>query len=96
MQLVYTPADGSAPTTLDVYDFKAGGVAMAMYNTDEVGAALFRSLQLPLTAGVRYEIVDYWLRTRLVQDGFGQEDASREQTILCSFQEYISKRWGTI
>lgn len=35
LQLVYTPADGGAPTTLDVYDFKGKGVAMAMYNTDE-------------------------------------------------------------
>jgi len=35
LQLVYTPADGSAPTTLNVYDFKGKGVAMSMYNTDE-------------------------------------------------------------
>jgi len=35
LQLVYSPADGSAPTTLDVYDFKGKGVAMSMYNTDE-------------------------------------------------------------
>ncbi|KAJ2919666.1 hypothetical protein MD484_g684, partial [Candolleomyces efflorescens] len=35
LQLVYTPADGSEPTTLNVYDFKAPGVAMSMYNTDE-------------------------------------------------------------
>ncbi|ETW77385.1 hypothetical protein HETIRDRAFT_37241 [Heterobasidion irregulare TC 32-1] len=35
LQLVYTPADGAAPTTLDVYDFQGRGVAMAMYNTDE-------------------------------------------------------------
>ncbi|KAL4072184.1 isocitrate dehydrogenase [Scleroderma citrinum] len=35
LQLVYTPADGGAPITLDVYDFKGKGVAMAMYNTDE-------------------------------------------------------------
>ncbi|KAI0089550.1 putative isocitrate dehydrogenase [Irpex rosettiformis] len=35
LQLVYTPADGSAPTTLNVYDFKGKGVAMAMYNTDD-------------------------------------------------------------
>ncbi|TEB25547.1 isocitrate dehydrogenase [Coprinellus micaceus] len=35
LQLVYTPADGSAPVSMNVYDFKAGGVAMAMYNTDE-------------------------------------------------------------
>nr|CAJ2468302.1 unnamed protein product [Leishmania braziliensis] len=33
LQLVHTPADGSAPTTLDVYDFKSEGVGMAMYNT---------------------------------------------------------------
>lgn len=35
LQMVYTPADGSAPTTLDVYNFKGPGVAMSMYNTDE-------------------------------------------------------------
>lgn len=35
LQLVYTPTDGSAPTTLNVYDFKGPGVAMSMYNTDE-------------------------------------------------------------
>lgn len=36
LQLVYSPADGSAPTTLDVYNFKGKSVAMSMYNTDEV------------------------------------------------------------
>jgi isocitrate dehydrogenase len=36
LQLVYTPADGSEKTTMNVYDFKGRGVAMAMYNTDEV------------------------------------------------------------
>jgi isocitrate dehydrogenase len=35
LQLVYTPADGSKATTLNVYDFKGPGVAMSMYNTDE-------------------------------------------------------------
>ncbi|KAL1413453.1 Isocitrate dehydrogenase [NADP], mitochondrial precursor (Oxalosuccinate decarboxylase) [Vanrija albida] len=35
LQLVYTPADGGKPTSLDVYDFKGKGVAMSMYNTDE-------------------------------------------------------------
>ncbi|KAF9788116.1 isocitrate dehydrogenase [Thelephora terrestris] len=35
LQLVFTPEDGSAPTTLNVYDFKGKGVAMSMYNTDE-------------------------------------------------------------
>ncbi|KPI88102.1 putative isocitrate dehydrogenase [NADP] mitochondrial precursor [Leptomonas seymouri] len=33
LQLVHTPADGSAPTVLDVYDYKGEGVGMAMYNT---------------------------------------------------------------
>ncbi|CCA77827.1 probable isocitrate dehydrogenase [NADP] precursor [Serendipita indica DSM 11827] len=35
IQLVYTPKDGGKPTTMDVYDFKGPGVAMAMYNTDD-------------------------------------------------------------
>uniref|UniRef100_A0A0G4HYE3 Isocitrate dehydrogenase [NADP] n=2 Tax=Chromera velia TaxID=505693 RepID=A0A0G4HYE3_9ALVE len=34
LQLVYTPKGGS-PQTWDVFDFKSGGVAMAMYNTDD-------------------------------------------------------------
>ena len=36
LQLVYTPKDGKEPTVMDVYDFKGKGVAMSMYNTDEV------------------------------------------------------------
>jgi isocitrate dehydrogenase len=35
LQLVYTPEGGGEKTTMDVYDFKGKGVAMAMYNTDE-------------------------------------------------------------
>merc|ERR1719245_70520 len=30
-----TPHDGSEPTEVEVFDFKAGGVALSMYNTDE-------------------------------------------------------------
>jgi isocitrate dehydrogenase len=41
LQLVYTPTEGEK-TVMEVYDFKGKGVAMAMYNTDEVGAALER------------------------------------------------------
>ena len=36
LELVYSPADGGAPTRINVYDFKSPGVALAMYNTDEV------------------------------------------------------------
>lgn len=36
LQMVFTPADGSAPVTMDVFEFTgAGGVGMTMYNTDE-------------------------------------------------------------
>ena len=36
LQLVYTPQSGSEKTVLDVYEFEGAGVAMSMYNTDEV------------------------------------------------------------
>lgn len=33
--MVFTPTDGSAPQKYEVFDFKAPGVAMGMYNTEE-------------------------------------------------------------
>ena len=37
-EMTFTPADGSKPQTYHVFDFpKDGGIAMGMYNTDEVG-----------------------------------------------------------
>ncbi|CEP61628.1 isocitrate dehydrogenase (NADP(+)) IDP1 LALA0_S03e07184g [Lachancea lanzarotensis] len=35
LELVHKPADGSEPEVMQVYDYKAPGVALAMYNTDE-------------------------------------------------------------
>ena len=35
LTITYTPEDGSAPQTFEVFNFKADGVALAMYNTDE-------------------------------------------------------------
>ena len=35
LTMVFTPADGSAATTHEIFDFPAGGVAMGMYNLDE-------------------------------------------------------------
>ncbi|KAF9516964.1 hypothetical protein BS47DRAFT_1359952 [Hydnum rufescens UP504] len=35
LQLVFTPKDGGKPEVLEVFDFEAPGVAMAMYNTDQ-------------------------------------------------------------
>ena len=33
--MVFTPADGSDKTTLEVFNFPGAGVMMGMYNTDE-------------------------------------------------------------
>jgi isocitrate dehydrogenase len=35
LTLKFTPSDGGQPMELEVYDFPAGGVAMAMYNLDD-------------------------------------------------------------
>jgi isocitrate dehydrogenase len=35
LTMTFTPADGSEPMELNVFDFPAGGVAMAMYNLDD-------------------------------------------------------------
>jgi isocitrate dehydrogenase len=35
LSLTFTPADGGAPVTRDVFDFPGGGVALGMYNLDE-------------------------------------------------------------
>jgi len=34
-KMIYRPANGGEPTTMEVYDYKAAGVMMGMYNTDE-------------------------------------------------------------
>ncbi|MBN8827122.1 MAG: NADP-dependent isocitrate dehydrogenase [Sphingobacteriia bacterium] len=35
LTLTFTPSDGSAPITKDVYEFTGGGVALGMYNVDK-------------------------------------------------------------
>jgi isocitrate dehydrogenase len=35
LTMTFTPTDGGAPTTYDVFDFPESGVAMGMYNLDE-------------------------------------------------------------
>lgn len=34
-EMIYKPADGGEPVTMEVYEFKGSGVMMGMYNTDE-------------------------------------------------------------
>ena len=36
LPLVFTPGGGGEPVTSNVYDFKGKGVALAMYNADDV------------------------------------------------------------
>jgi isocitrate dehydrogenase len=36
LQLVVMPEGGGKPVTSNVYDFKGKGIALAMYNTDDV------------------------------------------------------------
>ena len=43
LTMTFAPADGSAPTVFEVYDFKGDGVAMSMYNTDESITGFARS-----------------------------------------------------
>jgi isocitrate dehydrogenase len=35
LTMTFTPEDGSAPQVFEVFNFKGGGVALSMYNTDE-------------------------------------------------------------
>lgn len=35
LTITFTPEDGSAPQSYDVYDFEGDGIAMAMYNNDD-------------------------------------------------------------
>jgi isocitrate dehydrogenase len=53
LELVYTPKDGGEPQRIKVYDYKNGGVALAMYNTDDsiVGFAQ-ASFKLALERGL--------------------------------------------
>ncbi len=43
LQITFTPEDGSAPQSFEVYNFKGDGVALAMYNTDESIAGFARA-----------------------------------------------------
>lgn len=36
LALKFSPADGSAATEVEIFQYKAGGVALGMFNTDEV------------------------------------------------------------
>ena len=75
LQLVYTPENGGEKTTMNVYDFKGPGVAMSMYNTDDVSAvSTGYSYYDPLHAS----LVNPRLCPFVFQDGSGQEDDSRE------------------
>ena len=76
LQMVYSPTDGSAAAVMDVYDFQGSGVAMTMYNTDEVSLIqLHRSLIIE-----HFHPVHHWIRPCVIQDGpilFSRADPSK-------------------
>ena len=80
--MVYTPADGSAATVLDVYDFQGSGVAMTMYNTDEVSLIWLHKNLIE-----RCHPVHYWICPCVIQDGPKQEDATGNT--------YLTYEWAT-
>ncbi len=43
LTMTFTPDDGSAPEQFEVFNFKGGGVALSMYNTDESISGFARS-----------------------------------------------------
>ena len=43
LTMTFTPADGGAPVSRQVFDFKGGGVALGMYNLDELIRGFARS-----------------------------------------------------
>ncbi len=52
LTMTFTPEDGGAPVSYDVYNFKGDGVALAMYNTDESIYGFARScFNMALTQG---------------------------------------------
>ena len=52
LTMTFTPEDGGAPTTYDVFNFKGDGVALTMYNTDESIYGFARScFNMALTQG---------------------------------------------
>jgi hypothetical protein len=74
LQLVYTPQGGGDPTVMDVYDFKGKGVALSMYNTDEVHAGPF---QCPVFLFCSDSSISVYRRicAFFIQDGPAEEDA---------------------
>ena len=69
LQLVYTPANSGETVTMNVYDFKGKGVAMAMYNTDDV--RVFLQPASSHTEGL--PLVNKGIRPLFIQDGAFQE-----------------------
>jgi hypothetical protein len=56
-ELVFTPSDGSAPKRFEVFNFKSSGVALGMYNTDEVGNQRCLALSIVVVVFVLVAVV---------------------------------------
>jgi isocitrate dehydrogenase len=98
LTLTFTPAGGGAPVSHDVFDFKGGGVAMAMYNLDSSISGFARacfnyalSLKLPLYLSTKNTILKrYDGRFKdLFQDIFDAEFKTRYQEAGISYEHRL-------
>lgn len=73
VELVYTPKDGSQPVHYPMFEFKDGGVALGMYNTDEsIRAFAHSSFQVSF---FYFILSDRYLLFHILLDGYQQKMA---------------------
>lgn len=68
------PEDGTGPVELDVYNFKGPGIALAMYNVDEVGHVFIFFVRIDLAVNLHHFScgpVDYTKKFQ-TREHFGQ------------------------
>jgi hypothetical protein len=63
---------------MNVYDFKGPGVALSMYNTDEVSSRYGLTHRIQADSFFLWHIVYPRVRAFVLQDGHLQEDAPRK------------------
>ena len=86
LTMTFTPADGGAPVSRKVFDFKGGGVAIGMYNLDEFDQR-FCALLLQLRAAARTGRSTCRPRTPFSRPMTG---ASRTSSRRCSNSEFAA------
>lgn len=89
LEMVFSPADGSAKTTYVVNDYKGAGVALGMYNTDESITGKITQISM-LEFEFLFSALFYRFRSCILQVRIGPQDA-----LVLEHKEYHSEeiRW---